>query len=58
MPLPKSQKELFAARKSLNVLKLLKILIDSALFRFFSKRVLLKMLSDRVLFDSSVIDFV
>ena len=34
MPLPKSQKELFAARKSLNVLKLLKILIDSALFRF------------------------
>ena len=57
IPSRKSQKECFAVQKSLRVLKLLRVLIDRACFRFFSYRVLLRVLSDRVLFESSVIGF-
>ena len=57
IPLPKNQKDYFAARKSSRALKLLKVLIDGVLFRFHSDRVLLTVLSDRILFESSVIGF-
>ena len=56
--------KIFVAQKSLKVLKLLRIFIDSivfrfhsdrTLFRFFIDRILFRVLSDRVFFESSVI---
>ena len=64
IPLPKRQKEFFAVKKSLRVLKLLRIITDRVLFRFLndmvlyrflSDGVLLKVLSHRVIFESSAI---
>ena len=59
----KKPKEFFVAQKSLKVLKLLRIFIDSVVFRFHSDRtfyrffidgILFRVLSDRVFSDSSV----
>ena len=56
--------KIFVAQKSLKVLKLLRIFIDSivfsfhsdrTLFRFFIDRILFRVLSDRVFSESSVI---
>ena len=64
MPLPKIQKEFLAAQYSLRILKILRVLVDSALlrfysdgvpFRFYSDRVLFWFLSKRFIFESSVI---
>ena len=54
MLLPKIQRELFAVQNSLRILKLLRVLIDSILFRFRSDKFLIRVLSDTVLFVSSV----
>ena len=50
IPLLKSQKELFTARKSLRVLKFLRIFLDSVVLRFHSDRVLFRFLFDRIVF--------
>ena len=55
MPLPKIQKEFLAAQYSLRILKILKVLVDSALLRFYSDRVMFWFLSNRFIFESSVI---
>ena len=64
MPLPKIQKEFLAAQYSLRILKILRVLVDSALLRFYSvsvpfsfysDRVLFWFLSNRFIFESSVI---
>ena len=64
VPLPKIQKEFLAAQYSLRILKILKVLVDSALlrfyndsapFRFYSDRVMFWFLSNRFIFESSVI---
>ena len=49
IPLPKNQKEFFAAHKILRVLKLPRAFMDRVFFRFQSDRVLFRFLSDRVL---------
>ena len=48
--LPKNQKEFFASKKSLSVLKLLRVFIDGFVFRFHSDRALFRFLIDRILF--------
>ena len=62
--LPKRQIEFFVAQKSVKVLKLLRIFIDSVVFKFHSDRtffrffvngILCRVLSDRVFSGSSVI---
>ena len=59
MPLPKRKEEFFAKQKSLRVLKFLRVLFrfhsDKVLLMDFRGRVLLIVLSDRVLFESLVI---
>ena len=58
----KAKKSYFAAQKSLRVLKLLRIFIDSVVFRFYVvffrfpiDTILFRVLSDRVFFESSEI---
>ena len=55
MILPKYKTEAFLVQKALRVLKLLRIFIERVVFWFLSDKALLRALSDRALFESSVI---